>query len=134
MSTRAEDTFEVRLSPLSTHDQAEGNLLGRMSIDKQFHGDLEASSRGEMLSAGTGVKGSAGYVAIERVAGALNGRSGTFVLQHSATMARGVPQLSITVVPDSGTDGLAGLAGRMTIDRDGGNHSYEFEYTIAEAP
>jgi len=134
MTTRARGTFEVRLSPLATHDPAEGNLLGRMSIDKQFHGDLEASSKGEMLSAGTGVKGSAGYVAIERVAGALGGRSGTFVFQHSGTMTRGVPQLSITVVPDSGTDGLAGLAGRMTIEIADGAHSYEFEYTIAETP
>jgi Protein of unknown function (DUF3224) len=133
MTTRARGTFEVRLGPLATHNQAEGSLLGRMSIDKQFRGDLEASSQGEMLSAGTGVKGSAGYVAIERVSGALQGRSGTFVLQHSATMTRGVPQLSITVVPDSGTDGLAGIAGRMTIEIDGGNHSYDFEYTIAEA-
>jgi Protein of unknown function (DUF3224) len=133
MTTRARGTFEVRLGPLATYNQAEGSLLGRMSIDKQFRGDLEASSQGEMLSAGTGVKGSAGYVAIERVSGALQGRSGTFVLQHSATMTRGVPQLSITVVPDSGTDGLAGIAGRMTIEIDGGNHSYDFEYTIAEA-
>jgi Protein of unknown function (DUF3224) len=134
MTTRARGTFEVKLSPLATHDQAEGGFLGRMSIDKQFHGDLEASSKGEMLSAGTDVKGSAGYVAIERVVGALHGRSGTFVLQHSGTMARGVPQLSITVVPDSGTDGLAGLAGRMTIEIAGGDHSYDFEYTIAETP
>jgi len=134
MVSRARGTFEVRLSPLATYNQAEGGLLGRMSIDKQFRGDLDASSQGEMLSAGTGVKGSAGYVAIERVAGALGGRSGTFVLQHSGTMTRGVPQLNITVVPDSGTDGLAGLAGRMTIEIDGGKHSYDFEYTIAEAP
>ena len=134
MTTRARGTFEVRLGPLAAYHQAEGSLLGRMSIDKQFRGDLEASSRGEMLSAGTAVKGSAGYVAIERVSGSLQGRSGTFVLQHSATMARGVPQLSITVVPDSGTDGLAGLAGRMTIEIADGAHSYEFEYTIAETP
>lgn len=132
--TRARGTFEVTLNPLTTYDQAEGHLLGRMSIDKQFRGDLEASSRGEMLSAGTAVKGSAGYVAIERVSGTLHGRDGTFVLQHSATMARGVPQLSIAVVPDSGTDGLAGLTGRMTIAIADGVHSYEFEYTIAEAP
>ena len=105
-----------------------------MSIDKQFRGGLEASSQGEMLSAGTGVKGSAGYVAIERVSGALQGRSGTFVLQHNATMTRGVPQLSITVVPDSGTGELVGLSGRMTIEIADGNHSYEFEYTIAETP
>jgi hypothetical protein len=134
MTTRAKGTFEVKLGPLATYNQAEGNLLGRLSIDKQFRGDLEASSQGEMLSAGTGIKGSAGYVAIERVSGALQGRSGTFVLQHSATMTRGVPRLNIAVVPDSGTGELAGLAGRMTIDVADGAHSYEFEYTIAEAP
>jgi Protein of unknown function (DUF3224) len=134
MTTRARGTFEVKLGPLATYNQAEGSLLGRLSIDKQFRGDLEASSQGEMLSAGTDVKGSAAYVAIERVSGALQGRSGTFVLQHSATMTRGVPQLSMTVVPDSGTGGLAGLAGRMTIDVANGAHSYEFQYTIAEAP
>jgi hypothetical protein len=105
-----------------------------MSIDKQFRGDLEATSQGEMLTGGLIAKGSAGYVAIERVVGTLQGRSGTFILQHSATMTRGAPQLSITVVPDSGTDGLAGLAGRMTIEIAGGDHSYDFEYTIAEAP
>lgn len=132
--TRARGTFEVDLNPLATYDQTEGNLLGRMSIDKQFRGELEASGKGEMLSAGTAVKGSAGYVAIERVSGTLQGRSGTFVLQHSATMTRGVPQLSINVVPDSGTGELAGLAGRMTIAIADGNHSYEFEYTIDEAP
>jgi hypothetical protein len=134
MRNRARGTFEVKLGPLATYHQAEGSLLGRMSIDKQFRGDLEASSQGEMLSAGTIVKGSAGYVAIERVAGRLQGREGMFVLQHSATLTRGAPQLNITVVPDSGTGELAGLAGRMTIAIADGNHSYEFEYTIAEAP
>ena len=134
MTTRARGTFEVKLSPLATYDQAEGSLLGRMSIDKQFHGDLEASSQGEMLTAGTCVKGSAGYVAIEQVTGTLQGRSGTFILQHSGTMTRGVPQLSITVVPDSGTGELAGLAGRMTIEIADGKHSYDFEYTIDETP
>jgi hypothetical protein len=134
MMTRAKGTFDVKLSPLATYDQAEGSLLGRMSIDKQFRGDLEAASQGEMLSACTVAKGWADYVAIERVAGALQGRSGTFVLQHSATMTRGVPQLSIIVVPDSGTGELAGLAGRMTIEIADGKHSYDFEYTIAETP
>ena len=134
MTPRARGTFEVQLGPLPTYNQAEGSLLGRMSIDKQFRGDLEASSQGEMLSAGTVARGSAGYVAIERVSGALQGRGGTFVLQHSATMTRGVPQLSITVVPDSGTGELVGLAGRMTIEIADGKHSYEFEYTIAGTP
>jgi hypothetical protein len=105
-----------------------------MSLDKQFHGDLEATSKGEMLSAGTAVKGSAGYVAMEHVSGTLHGKSGTFVLQHSGTMARGTPQLSVTVVPDSGTGQLAGLAGTMTINIAGGKHSYEFEYTLGETP
>jgi hypothetical protein len=113
-------------------DQAEGGQLGRMSIDKRFHGDLEATSKGEMLTAGTSVKGSAGYVAIERVDGTLRGRSGTFVLQHSGTMTRGVPQLTVTVVPDSGTGELAGLAGRMAIVIADGKHSYDFEYTLGE--
>jgi hypothetical protein len=101
-----------------------------MSIDKQFRGDLEATSKGEMLMAGTSVKGSAGYVAIEHVSGSLHGRTGGFVLQHSSTMNRGAPQQSVTVVPDSGTGELEGLAGKMTIDIADGKHSYEFEYTL----
>jgi Protein of unknown function (DUF3224) len=130
MTSRASGTFEVKLTPQATDDAA----LGRMSLDKQFHGDLEATSKGEMLTAGTSVKGSAGYVAIERVSGTLQGRSGTFILQHSGTMTRGAPQLTITVVPDSGTGQLAGLAGKMTIEIADGKHSYDFEYTLAETP
>ena len=121
---RASGTFEVKLSPLPS------DVAGRMSIDKQYSGDLEATARGEMLSYMSGVKGSAGYVAIERVTGKLAGRSGSFVLQHSATMNRGVPQLSVTVVPDSGTDELTGIAGALTIIIEGGKHSYEFEYSV----
>jgi len=104
-----------------------------MSIDKQFHGDLEATSKGEMLSAMTSVKGSAGYVAIERVSGTLHGRHGTFILQHSGTMTRGAPQLSVTVVPDSATGELVGLTGKMTIKIADGKHSYDFEYTLNES-
>jgi hypothetical protein len=126
--THATGTFEVKLAPLAT--DAAG--LGRMSIDKQFHGDLEASSKGEMLSAMSEVKGSAGYVAIERVTGTLGGRKGSFVLQHSGTMNRGAASLSVTVVPDSGTGELAGLSGKMAILIEGGKHSYEFEYTLPE--
>jgi predicted flavoprotein YhiN len=121
---RASGTFEVKLTP------QESATIGRMSIDKQFHGDLEATSKGEMLSAMTDVKGSAGYVAIERVTGTLHGRSGSFVLQHSGTMTRGEPQLSVTVVPDSGTDELAGLAGTLTIRIADKQHFYEFDYTL----
>ncbi|HVF59487.1 MAG TPA: DUF3224 domain-containing protein [Thermoanaerobaculia bacterium] len=134
MTTRAVGTFDVKLTPQATDDSAEGATLGRMSLDKRFHGDLEGTSKGEMLTAGTSVKNSAGYVAIERVSGTLHGRSGTFALQHSGTMTRGEPQLTITVVPDSGTGLLTRLAGRMTIDIAAGKHSYTFEYTLADAP
>jgi len=115
-------------------DKVEGATLGRMSIDKQFHDDLEASSKGEMLSAMSGTPGSAGYVAIEKVSGTLHGRSGSFVLQHSATMTRGTPALNIIVVPDSGTGELAGLSGTMTIIIADGKHSYTFDYTLAPTP
>lgn len=134
MTARASGTFEVKLTPQATDDKAENAILGRISIDKQFHGDLEATSKGEMLTAGTGVKGSAGYVAIERVSGTLKGRSGAFVLQHSGTMTRGAPQLTVTVVPDSGTGQLVGLAGKMAIKIADGKHSYDFEYSLAETP
>jgi hypothetical protein len=106
-----------------------------MSIDKQFHGDLEGSSKGFMLSsAATVVKGSGGYVAMEKVTGTLKGRSGSFVLQHSGTMTRGTPQMSVTVVPDSGNGQLVGISGTMTIKIDNGKHSYDFEYTLPETP
>jgi hypothetical protein len=127
----ASGTFEVKLAPQKPDNkEAESANLGRMSIDKQFHGDLEATSKGEMLAAGTEVMGSAGYVAIERVTGALQGRHGTFVLQHSGTMTRGEAQLSVAVVPDSGTGELAGLAGTLTIRIADRQHFYEFAYTL----
>lgn len=132
LTNHASGTFEVQLTPQTTDDNTESATLGRTSIDKQFHGDLVGISKGEMLTAITGVEGSAGYVAIERVSGTLHGRSGTFVLQHSGTMTHGEPHLIITVVPDSGTDQLAGLAGKMAINIADGEHSYEFEYTLAE--
>src|SRR5215469_16289157 len=128
----ANGTFEVKLMPQPVEDKDAG--IGRMSIDKQFHGDLEAVSKGEMLSATGNVKGSAGYVAIERVSGTLQGRKGSFVLQHNGVMNRGTPQLNISVVPDSGTDQLAGLTGIMTIKIDEGKHSYEFDYTFGGMP
>ena len=132
MTNHASGTFEVKLSPQAPEDGVGDPTVGRMSIDKQLYGDLEAKSRGQMLATRTDVEGSAGYVAIERVEGALGGRDGSFALQHSGTMTRGVPQLVINVVPDSGTGQLAGLAGRMTINIDDGKHSYDFEYTLAE--
>jgi GNAT superfamily N-acetyltransferase len=134
VTQRATGTFDVKLAPQARTTNAEDATLGRMSIDKQFHGDLEASSKGEMLSALTAVKGSAGYVAIERVRGTLHGRAGTFALQHNGTMTRGEPQLAVTVVPDSGTDQLEGLAGKMAINISAGKHFYDFEYSIANNP
>ena len=131
MTTQARGTFEVKLDPVSAH-HADAKL-GRMSIDKQFHGDLEGTSQGEMLSAMTDVKGSAGYVAIERVSATLHGRRGTFVLQHNATMNRGEPFLNIIVVPDSGSGELAGLSGSTRIIIADGRHSYEFDYSLAPA-
>jgi len=125
-------TFEVNLAPQASDDEADATL-GRLSIDKQFHGDLEATSRGQMLTAGTEIEGSAGYVAIERVRGTLHGRRGTFALQHSGTMARGAPSLTIRVVPDSGTGELTGLSGSMSITIVEGRHSYDFEYSLAGA-
>jgi hypothetical protein len=132
--TRASGTFDVKLTPQASDDTTPDPTLARLSIDKQFKGDLQGTSKGQMLSAGTSVKDSAGYVAIERVTGTLNGRTGPFVLQHSGTMTRGEPQLAITVVPDSGTDQLVGLAGKMTIKIDGGKHSYEFDYSLPRTP
>ena len=133
VTTRASGTFDVKLNSLAAYNTDDA-MAARRSIDKQFHGDLEATSKGEMLSAGTSMKGSAGYVAIERVTGTLRGRSGAFTLQHSGTMTRGAPQLVITVVPDSGTGDLTGLAGTMTIDIADGKHSYVFDYTLAGTP
>jgi hypothetical protein len=132
MSLRARGSFHVQLKPLEPYNDAPEAMLARLSIDKQFHGDLEATSKGEMLSAGTAVEGSAGYVAIERVTGSLQGRSGSFVLQHTGIMDRGSPQLTITVVPDSGTGELSGLAGSMQIIISDGNHEYDFEYSLAQ--
>ena len=134
---QAKGDFDVKLVPqaLALEDASDGAKRARMSIDKQFHGDLEATSRGEMLSAMTTTQGSAGYVAIEKVDGTLHGRKGSFVLQHDATMTRGAPHLNIIVVPDSGSGELAGLVGTMKIIiAPDGKHSYEFDYALAVTP
>ena len=131
MTTHAAGTFNVTLAPQPADAHADAVTLGRMTIDKTFAGDLEASSVGQMLTGLSSVKGSAGYVAIERVTGQLGGRRGSFILQHSGTMTRGVGELMLTVVPDSGTDELVGLRGRMQIENTKGQHSYTFDYTIA---
>jgi Protein of unknown function (DUF3224) len=130
VTIHATGTFEVKLVPLASEGDPQDSTLGRMSIDKQFHGDLEGASKGQMLTGGTSVKGSGAYVAIEKVSGTLHGRRGSFILQHTGIMTRGAPQLIIAVVPDSGTDELAGLSGRFNIKVDDGKHSYDFEYTL----
>jgi hypothetical protein len=130
----ASGPFDNQLSPQPPTEAASHAGLGRMTLDKRFHGALEATSAGEMLSFRTAVVGSAGYVAMETVRGTLDGHAGSFVLQHSSTMDRGVPTQSITVVPDSGAGALAGLAGRMTIEvAPSGAHAYRFEYTLTDA-
>jgi hypothetical protein len=131
MNFIAKGAFQVKLVPLAFEGQAADSKLGRMSIDKQISGDLEAVTSGQMLSAITDTKGSAGYVAIERVTGALHGRKGSFVLQHSGTMNRGVNSaLLVSVVPDSGTAELVGLQGTFNIIIADGKHSYEFSYSL----
>jgi hypothetical protein len=129
---RASGPFDVKLTPQPAAPGIEAANLGRQTLDKHFHGDLEASSLGEMIAAMSSVQGSAGYVAMERVTGVLHGKRGSFVLQHNGSMNRGVPSLAITVVPDSGTDALTGLAGTMQILIEQGKHSYVFDYSLPE--
>ena len=130
--SRASGPFEVTLKPLPMDNNPGSEMLARMSIDKQIHGDLEGTGKGEMLTAATSAKNSGAYVAIERVTGSLHGRSGSFVLQDIGTMTRGVPQLSITVVPDSGTGQLTGITGKFLVIIADGKHSYEFDYSLPE--
>lgn len=133
VTQHATGPFDVKITPAegqAAEGKTEDPLLGRLMLDKHYHGDLEAEAQGQMLTAGTAVKGSGAYVAIEKVTGTLHGRSGSFVLQHSGTMTQGAPLLTISVVPDSGTGQLAGLSGKMTINIAEGKHSYDFEYTL----
>jgi hypothetical protein len=129
MTQQARGKFDVKLLPQAP-DATVGDAVGRMLLDKRFHGPLDATSVGQMLAISGTVKGSAAYVAMERVTGTLDGRSGSFALQHRGVMNRGVPELLVTVVPDSGTGELEGLTGRMTIDISGGEHFYGFEYSL----
>ena len=127
---RAAGSFEVTLHPLSNADASSHPLLGRMLLTKKFSGDLTAEARGQMLSAGTNTRGSACYVAIDHVSGELDGRKGSFILQHTGSMNRGAPSLSIMVVPDSGTDELTGLTGTLSINIIDGKHFYDFIYSF----
>lgn len=131
MTRHVAGPFDVTLTPQPPQRDEAANP-SRMLMEKRFYGDLDATSKGQMLSVMTPVKGSAGYVAIEEVTGTLNGKRGSFILQHSATMTRGVPQLSVIVIPDSGTAELTGLTGSMTIKIEGGKHSYDFEYSLPD--
>ena len=131
VTKHATGPFEVKLTP---QDDKGDPTLGRMSIDKQFHGDLEGTSKGQMLTGMSDVKGSGAYVAIEKVDGTLQGRKGTFILHHVGIMNRGNPNLTVEVVPDSGTGQLQGLTGKMNIIiAPGGAHSYDFEYTLPDS-
>ncbi|MFP2904423.1 DUF3224 domain-containing protein [Pyxidicoccus sp. 3LFB2] len=134
MTKRASGPFDVKLTPMAPDAESEGADIGRMLLDKRFHGDLDGTSKGQMLSMRFLDVGSGGYVAMERVTGTLHGRAGTFALQHSGTMVRGAPSLSLTVVPDSGTGQLQGLTGAMKIIITEGRHSYEFDYALPETP
>ncbi|HET7651298.1 MAG TPA: DUF3224 domain-containing protein [Gammaproteobacteria bacterium] len=126
----ATGTFEVKVNPLEPFNKDDGATLGRLSIEKTFKGDLDAAGKGEMLTGGDPKSGSAGYVAMEQVAGTLHGKRGTFLLQHTGNMNRGEQSLSITVVPESGTGELSGISGRLSIKIENGKHFYEFNYTL----
>ena len=130
MTRRAEGIFDVKTTPIAADDATMGTLIGRYSLVKQYHGDLDAASKGEMLSAGEPSSGNAGYVAIEQVTGSLNGHTGSFALQHIGTMENGSYKLSVVVVPGSGTAQLTGIAGTLTIVIASGKHSYVFDYSL----
>lgn len=134
MTSHAVGTFDVKTTPLPPDDATTGTAIGRYFLDKQFHGDLDATGKGEMLGAGDPAKGNAGYVAIEQITGTLQGHTGSFALQHMGTMENLSYKLSVTVVPGSGTGALAGIAGTMVITIADGKHSYAFDYTLPAAP
>jgi hypothetical protein len=126
MSERATGTFTTAFEPLPSDDAA----IGRMRVRKTIQGDLSGEGVAEMMSVGTAVEGSAGYVAIDRITGTLGGREGSFVLQHFGLMARGEGTLTVSVVPDSGTGELTGLTGFFDIVNEAGVHSYTFDYEL----
>jgi Protein of unknown function (DUF3224) len=134
VSMKVKGPFEVKVAPLTLSDVAQDPSMGRMSIDKQYHGDLEGTGKGEMLTGGNPASGAGVYVAVERVSGTLGGKKGSFLVYHHATMVDGKPDLTITVAPKSGTDQLAGISGSMNIIfGEGGKHFYELTYTLPES-
>lgn len=130
MSGHATGAFDVKISPLTLSEQSADPKLGRMAIEKQYHGELEATAKGEMLTAQAEMKDSGVYVAVERVTGTLHGKKGSFAMHHTGVMDRGKPELRISVVPDSGTDDLQGLTGTMDIRIENGKHLYDFDYSL----
>jgi len=132
MHGQAKGGFEVKRTPQDALDAGDGAQIGHVRFDKRFHGPLDAASVVHMLAVGTDVPGSAAYVAIERIAGTLDGRQGSFLTQHNGILDRGQPTLSLSVVPDSGAGELAGLTGRMAIDIVDGAHFYTFDYELPD--
>lgn len=130
LSKKATGTFEVKVAPLAAEENVGDPLIGRLSLAKTFSGKMAGTSKGQMLGIGTAVKESGGYVAAERFIGTVDGKKGSFSLQHSGTMQGGKYEMNIIVVPDSGTDELIGIAGKMTIKIEGVKHFYELEYTL----
>ena len=130
MTHKVSGAFDVKMIPKVPVAAAAGATIGRMLLDKQFHGPLQAASTGQMLAMRTAVPGSAGFVAMELVVGTLQGRSGSFVLQHSGTMNRGVSTYALSVVPDSGTGELTGLVGTMVVTVEKGQHFYDFSFSL----
>jgi hypothetical protein len=133
MTSSAKGTFDVTLKPQPADEYADGAAMGRMSIDKVYHGDLEGTGKGQMLTAMGAVKESGVYVAVEKIAGTLKGRSGGFAVHHTGIMNRGAQSLTITIVADSGTGDLAGIAGTMTIEIKDGKHFYALDYALPAA-
>ena len=134
MNQHATGPFDVKMIPQPADPDAAGETIGRMVLDKKYHGALNAVGRGQMLAMRTAVAGSAGYVAMELITGKLDGRSGSFVVQHTGRMNRGVATIVLAIVPDSGTAELTGLTGTMEIIvAEGGKHSYRLEYQLPEA-
>lgn len=132
MTGRVSGSFSVKITPQPAEDGVGDPAIGRMGLSKTFDGPLSGTARGQMLAMGTATPGSAGYVALDRFEGSLDGRAGGFSLQHSGTMDRGAPTLSIQVIPDSGTGALQGLRGTLGIRIEGGAHFYDFEYTLPD--
>ncbi|MES1196616.1 MAG: DUF3224 domain-containing protein [Steroidobacter sp.] len=128
----AKGTFEVTITPQPYHEGVGDAAVGRMAIAKVFSGEMTGTGIGQMLAFRSSVQGSAGYVAMEKVQGTLNGRNGSFIMQHNGSMNRGEPQLSIKIVADSGADQLTGIAGEMLLNIEQGKHFYEFRYTLPE--